>query len=79
MFAALGPDTTLPEQYQLPESDCPVIICKTRPLLKGSCLGFDNSSLIASLPNKVLHDDRTNADAIVAWDAKTETAYFLWK
>lgn len=27
---------------------------------------------------QVLHDDRTNADAIVAWDDATKTAYFLF-
>lgn len=26
----LGPDPTLPEEYQLPPSDCPVMFCKVK-------------------------------------------------
>lgn len=75
----LGPDPTLPEEYQLPPSDCPVMFCKTRPLLEGSCLSFDNETILGGLPYKVLTDDKTDADAIVAWDNTTKTAHFLWK
>lgn len=34
---------------------------QTRQLLKASCLGFDNPEILAGLPFKTLHDDRTNA------------------
>ncbi|EFN57857.1 hypothetical protein CHLNCDRAFT_143317 [Chlorella variabilis] len=79
VYAMLGPDPTLPEEYQLPPSDCPVMFCKTRPLLEGSCLSFDNETILGGLPYTVLTDDKTDADAIVAWDNTTKTAHFLWK
>lgn len=79
IFAALGPNTTLPAEYQMPESDCPVMFCKTLPLLNASCLGFDNDTLLASIPHKVLKDNKTNADAVAAWDEATQTAFFLFK
>lgn len=79
VYAELGPDTSLPVQYQMPDSDCPVMFCKTRPLLKASCLGFDNDTFLEDLPFRVLTDDRTDADAIVLWDDESKTAHFLWK
>ncbi|KAL4444355.1 hypothetical protein ABPG75_012092 [Micractinium tetrahymenae] len=79
VYAALGPDASLPAEYQMPDSDCPVMFCKTRPLLKASCLGFDNGTFLGNLPYRILTDDRTDADAIVLWDDESKTAHFLWK
>ncbi|KAL4418931.1 hypothetical protein ABPG77_005225 [Micractinium sp. CCAP 211/92] len=79
VYAALGPNTSLPAEYQMPDSECPVMFCKTRPLLKASCLGFDNGTFLGDLPYRILTDDRTDADAIVLWDDESRTAHFLWK
>lgn len=79
MWAAFMPNPPTPEEYQLPPSDCPVIFCKTRALLAASCLTFDNETLLGGLPYSVFKDDKTDADAIVAWDADTQTAHFIWK
>lgn len=54
-------------------------LAQTRPLIKASCLTFDNETLLGGLPYRVLKDQRTDADAIVAWDEATRTAHFLWK
>lgn len=74
-----GSSLSLPEEYQMPESDCPVMFCKTRMLLKGSCLAFNNQTIFGDLPYRVLTDDSTNADAMVSWDEETKTAHFLFK
>jgi hypothetical protein len=31
------------------------------------------------LPSRVLHDNKTNADAIVLWNDTKKEAIFLWK
>ncbi|PSC72336.1 DCN1 2 [Micractinium conductrix] len=79
IYSALGPDPNLPPEYQMPESDCPIMFCKTRFLLRGSCLGFRDAAELKGLPSVTLKDNKTNADAIAVWDNATDTAYLLWK
>lgn len=43
----LAPDASLPPQYQMEPSDCPIITCKTRQWLNMSCNGWKNSSVLA--------------------------------
>ncbi|KAI7836817.1 hypothetical protein COHA_009318 [Chlorella ohadii] len=69
-----------PPEELLPEpSGCPVMFCKTRGLLKGSCLAFRSDSLLVDLPHMDVFDKRSGADAIVAWDNATRTAHFGFK
>jgi hypothetical protein len=69
---------------QLPPSDCPVILCKTRAPLALSCLGFGKDAaygqdVLEGLPNVVLSDAETSGDAIVAWNETDSTLYMLFK
>lgn len=83
----LAPPPILPPPGLLPpSSSCPTIICKTRQFLDMSCRGFGNHSsnmasaaALQNLPFVSLHDPRTNADAIVAWNETSKGAIFLWK
>lgn len=79
-----GPSSTadLPPPGQLPPSSpCPPIICKTRHVLDMSCTGFKSSSpaSLAGLNYTTIHDKRSGADAIVAWNNTKKAAYFLWE
>jgi hypothetical protein len=84
----LAPATDLPSPGRLPPpSDCPPILCRSRPLLDMSCTGFGQDGVVSTeppaslggLPYTVMHDPDTDADAIVTWNETSKEAIFLWK
>lgn len=80
----LGPAVNLPEEYQLPESECPPILCKTREALALSCLGFGKDAdygtdVFEDMPHIMMKDPETDGDAVVAWNESSATLYLLFK
>lgn len=47
--------------------------------LNMSCQGFVDTRVFGDLPSRQLHDNRTNADLVVAWNQTSRTAIFSWK
>lgn len=83
-LGVLGPaaPTNLPPPGQLPPSSpCPPIICKTRHVLDMSCTGFKSPSpaSLAGINYTMIHDKKSGADVIVAWNDTRKAAYFLWQ
>lgn len=61
-------------------SDCPPVICKSRLPARAACHLWrpDNATVFAGWPKAYLTSN-LGADAVVSWDADTETAYVAWE
>ncbi|PSC68968.1 alpha beta-hydrolase [Micractinium conductrix] len=66
---------------EMPPSDCPPMLCKTRQALVAACLGYEPGSeqgLLPGLPVVRLRGD-SGADAFVAWNATSATGWLVWE
>jgi len=77
----LGPLGSAPQEP--PPGPCPLILCKTREVVRAACLAFSDNSTRSStalppgLPS--LRVPSPGSDCVVAWDAPTQTAFFYWQ